>query len=277
MQPFVRNKPYTGPVRGVVFDWAGTAVDYGSLGPAAVFVEVFRTFDVDVTAQEVRRFMGQAKKDHIRNMCRLPEITVRWQQVHGNPPTEADVDRLYAKTEPMMVKALQNHAGLIPGLLDTVAGLRRKGIKIGSTTGYTAPMMAVLAPAARAQGYAPDDVVCSSDVPAGRPYPWMCLLNALRLEVYPMEAMVKVGDSIADIAEGLNAGMWTVGLTRSGNELGLSQREADAMAPEEMDRRLAEIRSRFREAGAHFTAQGVWELLPVIEAVEEKLAAGETP
>jgi phosphonoacetaldehyde hydrolase len=277
MDVFVRNRPYTGPVRSVVLDWAGTAVDYGSIGPAAVFVEVFAKFGVAVSVREARRFMGRAKKDHIGSMCRLPEVANRWRRVHGALPGEDAVDALYAETEAMMVAALKKHSEVIPGLLPTVEALRRQGITIGSSTGYTAPMMAVLVPAARAQGYTPDAVVCASDVPAGRPYPWMCLVNALRLQVYPMEAVVKIGDTISDIAEGLNAGMWTVGLARSGNELGLTAAETEALDPADLDQRLAAIRQRYFAAGAHYVVDGIWDVLPVIEAVSERLGRGERP
>lgn len=277
MQPFIRNKPYTGPIRGVVLDWAGTTVDYGSIGPAAVFIDVFQKFGVAVTLEEVRRFMGLEKKDHIRSLCAVPAVAERWRQVHDRPPHESDVDTLYDAVEPMMITAVTQHSELIPGLLETVDGLRRQGIKIGASTGYTAPMMAVLAPAAAACGYTPDAMVCSSDVPAGRPYPWMCYLNAVKLQVYPMEAMVKIGDTPADIAEGLNAGMWTVGLTRSGNELGLTPRAAAQLDSADLERRLAAAEHRYQAAGAHYTAEGIWDVLPVISAIEARLARGEKP
>jgi len=272
-----QKQAYSGPIQGVVLDWAGTTVDYGSMGPAAVFTEVFRKFGVEVTIAEARQFMGREKKDHIRSMCRLPEIADRWRLVHGTPPDEDDVDALYAETEPMMIKALEKHSELIPGLTETVATLRRKKIKIGSCTGYTASMMQVLVPAASAQGYTPDAVVCSSDVPQGRPLPWMCFLNAIRLQIYPMEGMVKIGDTISDIAEGLNAGMWTIGLTRSGNELGLAQEEAEQMAPRDLSRRLESVRQRYRDAGAHYVVEEIWDILPVIDAIEHRLARGEKP
>jgi phosphonoacetaldehyde hydrolase len=277
MDIFIRKQPYTGSVRGVILDWAGTAVDYGCMGPAAVFVEVFKRFGVDVTVEEARRFMGREKKDHIRVMCRLPDIAERWRRVHGAAPADRDVEAIYQQTEPMMIAALGKHAELIPGLLDTVAALRGRQIKIGSCTGYTAPMMEVLVSAARDQGYAPEAVICSSDVPAGRPYPWMSYLNAVRLQVYPLEAMVKIGDTVADIAEGLNAGMWTVGLTRSGNELGLTREQTEALDPGDLARRLEAIRLRYEKAGAHYVAAGIWDVMPIVDAIEERLARGERP
>lgn len=274
---FLYHQPYTGPVRAVVLDWAGTAVDYGSRGPVRVFVDVFAAEGVDVTEGEARAFMGLAKKDHIRAMCGLETVAERWREARGAAPDESDVDRMYRATEPLMAAAVARHAEPIPGLPETAKALRDRGIRIGTSTGYTAPMMAVLVPEAAKRGYRPDAAICASDVPAGRPYPWMCYRNAMELGVYPMAAMIKVGDTISDIQEGRNAGMWTVGVTRSGNEMGLSEAEVDALDPAERERRLSEIERRFRDAGAHFAIDGVWDLMPVVEAVEKRLALGETP
>jgi phosphonoacetaldehyde hydrolase len=105
----------------------------------------------------------------------------------------------------------------------------------------------------------------------------MCLLNALKLQIYPMEAMVKAGDTISDIGEGLNAGMWTVGFTRSGNELGLTQEESESLPPGDLEARISGICRRYREAGAHYVVEGIWELMPVIEDIEKRLSLGETP
>jgi phosphonoacetaldehyde hydrolase len=261
----------------VVLDWAGTAVDFGSIGPAAVFVDVFAKFGVDVSVADVRQFMGVAKKDHIRNICSLPSVVAQWQKQNDRPPDESDVERIYAETEPMMVHTVERHADLIPGLLETVEALHRQSVKIGSSTGYTAPIMEALVPAARERGYAPDAVVCSSDVPAGRPYPWMCYLNAIQLQVYPLEAVVKIGDTISDIEAGLNAGMWTIGLTQSGNELGLSEKEASRLTAQEMQARTDPTARLYRDAGAHYVAAGIWEVLPLIENINTRLARGEKP
>jgi phosphonoacetaldehyde hydrolase len=277
MSPFIRNKPYTGPIQAVVLDWAGTAVDFGCIGPAAVFVEVFAKFGISVTLAEVRRFMGLAKKDHIRKLCALPGVVEQWRKKYVVSPAEAAIERLYTETEPMMAATVTRYADPIPGLLETVAELRRQGIKIGSSTGYTTAIMAALAPAAKKNGYAPDVTICSSDVPAGRPYPWMCYLNAIHLEVYPMEAVVKIGDTISDIDAGLNAGAWTIGLTESGNELGLSREEISQLPAEELKARTDAVREQYLSAGAHYVVAGIWEVLPIIEKINTRLAQGETP
>lgn len=270
-----RNSPSLGPVRAVVLDWAGTAVDFGCIGPTEAFRRAFAAFGVAVDMEEIRAFMGLKKIDHVRAMIRLETVAARWRRVLGRNPDETDVQAVYDRTEPLMLECIADHAEPIPGLLETVAALRGRGVKIGSSTGYTRPMLEKLMSAAAKQGYAPDAAFCSTDVPSGRPSPWMCYLNAMALEVYPMAAMVKIGDTVADIEEGLNAGMWTIGLTMSGNELGLPRDQVEGMNATALAMRLEEIAKRFREAGAHYTARGIWEVLPLIEEIDERLAQGE--
>ena len=125
MTAFVRNTAYTGPVQAVVLDWAGTAVDFGSIGPAGVFVDVFAKFGIAITLSQVRRFMGLTKKDHVRCLLELPEVADQWRERHGVSPAEAAVDRLYAETEPMMTTTAARYANPIPGLLDTVSTFSR--------------------------------------------------------------------------------------------------------------------------------------------------------
>lgn len=277
MDIFIRNTVYTGPVKAVVLDWAGTAVDFGCMGPVAVFQEVFAHRGVKVTVHEARAPMGLMKKDHVRALCHMPAVAARWREVFGRDPDETDVDAMYAETEPLMVEMIARHAEPVPGLLETVAAFRDMGLKIGSTTGYTRPMMEVLMPLARERGYAPDFMVCPTDAPAGRPYPFMCWQNAVALAVYPLEAVVKIGDTVSDVHEGLNAGMWTVGLTESGNEMGVSESELEAMDPVKRRERREIAENRLVTAGAHFLAAGIGDCPAIIEEINSRLACGDRP
>jgi phosphonoacetaldehyde hydrolase len=271
------RRAYYGPVKGVVLDWAGTAVDYGCIGPTAAFREAFAAFEVAVDTEEIRSCMGLKKIDHVRSMLGMKNVAARWRQVHGRTPDEDDVRAVYAKTEPLMLDCVARHAEPVPGLLNFIQAMRGKGVKIGSSTGYTRPMLERLMQAAAEQGYQPDAGFCSTDVPSGRPRPWMCYRNAIALEVYPMAAMVKIGDTVADIEEGLNAGMWTIGLTMSGNELGLTRGQAEGLDTVELTTRLDVIAERFQRAGAHYTAHGIWQVAPLIEEIETLLSCGKQP
>ena len=277
MDIHVRNGAYKGPIRAIVLDWAGTAVDYGCVGPVAVFIEVFRRRGVEVTTAEARGPMGLMKKDHVRRMCEMDSVAAKWQEVHGRKPDESDVEAMYEDVEPLMVSSVAATAEPVPGLLAALKAFRKVGIKIGSCTGYTTPIMAVLVEEARKRGYTPDSVVCPSDVPAGRPYPWMCYQNAINLQVYPMEAIVKIGDTVNDIHEGLNAGMWTIGVTKTGNELGLTEAEVAPLAPNDLRRRLDVIEERLRKAGAHYVTESIEWCPAIVEAINARLARGDRP
>lgn len=277
MGVFVRSKPYSGPVRAVVLDWAGTAVDFGCMGPVAPFMEIFLRRKVSVTIQDARAPMGLMKKDHIRAMCSSPSVSARWRDVYGRIPDENDVQEMYEELEPSMISIIRKFAEPVPGLLEAVAELREDGLKIGSSTGYTRSMMDVMILEAARKGYLPDSVVTSSDVPCGRPSPFMCYMNAINLEVYPMEAMVKIGDTEADIQEGLNAGMWTIGVTRTSNDLGLTQEEVASMPEEELKRRIRTIEVRFLAAGAHYVADDIRGCPQIVREISQRLADGERP
>ncbi|WP_428560239.1 MAG: phosphonoacetaldehyde hydrolase [Solidesulfovibrio sp. DCME] len=271
------NLPQLQHVKAVVLDWAGTVVDHGCLGPVAVFLEVFKRQGVAVTAAQARKPMGLMKKDHVRAMTRDPEVAAAWRAVHGRAPDENDVEAMYRLTEPLMVGCIAAHAEPIVGALEAVAAFRAMGLGIGSTTGYTRPMMDVMTREAAARGYVPDSMVCSSDVPAGRPSPFMCYRAALDLAVYPFWGMVKIGDTVADVAEGRNAGMWTIALTLRGNEMGLTQGELAALPAAEKAARLAVVEDRLRGAGADYLAPDLAACPAILAAIEARLARGERP
>ncbi len=274
---FIFRRSYRGSLKAVILDWAGTTVDYGSFAPTAVFIRLFETHSVRISADDARSGMGMMKKDHLRTILARPAVTAAWQAAHGAAASEADIDQLFNDFVPMQLAVLKEYAEPIPGALDTVKSLRECGMKIGSTTGYIRAMMDILAPEAAARGYNPDCIVCPDEVPAGRPSPWMCYRNATELGVYPMEAIVKVGDTLIDIEEGLNAGMWTVGLALTGNMLGLSEAETKVLAPETLAARRNEINARFYQAGAHYMIDGIWDLPHVLDDIQSQLARGEQP
>ncbi len=274
---FVFRRSYRGPVKAVVLDWAGTAVDYGSFAPTAVFLRLFESRGVTISPSDARSGMGLMKKDHLRAILARPAVAMAWQAARGAPATENDIEDLFENFIPMQVAILADYAEPIPGLLDVLRELRSRGIKIGSTTGYLRSMMDILAPEAARRGYSPDCIICPDEVPAGRPYPWMCYQNAIQLGVYPMEALVKVGDTVPDIEEGLNAGMWSVGISLTGNLLGLREAEVNALDESQREAARREAESHLYRAGAHSVVNGIWGLPAVLDEIEYRLEHGDHP
>jgi phosphonoacetaldehyde hydrolase len=252
-------------------------MDYGCYAPAVVFLEVYKRKGVEITMEEARAPMGAHKKVHIRKISQDAAVAKRWQDVHGKPCTEEDVEAMFADFVPLQVGCLADYSDLIPGCLEAVDAMRKRGLKIGSTTGYTTEMMDVLVTEARNRGYEPDATVCAAEVPAGRPEPWMCLENAKRLRIYPMEAMVKVDDTLPGIEEGLNCSMWSIGLAKTGNEIGLTEAEIEALPPDDYARRIQRARTRMWQTGAHYVVDGISDILPCLDDIERRLARGERP
>jgi phosphonoacetaldehyde hydrolase len=264
-------------IRAVVFDWSGTTIDHGSMAPAAAFVELFRRRRVEITLEEARRPMGRYKLDHIRALLADRDIRERWCRAWGTSPTDADALEMYRAFQPIQLETIERYRELIPGVSETVAELRLRGIRIGSTTGYWAEATRRCADAAAEQGYRPDALVCPDDVPAGRPEPWMLFRNLELLRVYPPAAVIKVGDTPVDMEEARSAGTWAVGVSLTGNEVGLTHEELqrlEASARRELRERAT---ANLREAGAHEVVEDVTGVPAAIAAIEERLGRGERP
>ena len=271
------TRRYTGPLKAVVLDWAGTTVDHGCMAPAETFIAAFAAMGVEITTPEAREPMGLPKWTHIQAITRMAPVAAAWLRRHGAAPVDADVDALYARFLPLQIETVARHSDVIAGVVETIAWLRGRGCKIASTTGYPREVMEVVARVAKAQGYAPDVMICAGDTPAGRPGPFMALKALVDLSISPVEAVVKIGDTVVDIEEGLNGGMWTIGLSASGNEVGLTAAQYAALPGEERERLTAYATDKLARAGAHYVANSLAEIRPLIEAIEARLARGEKP
>jgi phosphonoacetaldehyde hydrolase len=261
----------------VVFDWAGTTVDHGCFGPVAAFVGAFARDGVEITPDEARGPMGLHKRDHITALFERPGVQRQWRAVHGKDPTKDDMERLFQRFSVLQMEVIDHHSELVPSLLECVSWLRGDEIRIGATTGYFAEAANRVYKAAAAQGYSPDLALCTDDVLEGRPKPWMIFRIMEGLRIYPPAHVVKVGDTAPDIGEGLNAGAWTVGVTRTGSDVGLTAPELAALEPQERQRRVLAARDKLLAAGAHGVIESIAELPKVIEGFNDLLARGGKP
>ncbi len=252
-------------IEAVIFDWAGTTVDYGCFAPVQVFTEVFKNAGVEPTMEEVREPMGMLKWDHIRTMLEMPRIKAAWREKYGRDPEDADADKMYESYEPSLLKILDQYSDPKPYVLETVKALREKGIKIGSTTGYTDVMMGVVVPKAAELGYELDCWYSpDSTGNMGRPYPYMIFKNMETLKVTSVDKVIKAGDTISDIREGKNAGVFTVGILEGSSLVGLSKEEFEALPEEEKEVRLAAAEQKYKEAGADAVVRDIRGILEYV-------------
>lgn len=271
------TRRYHGKVKAVVFDWAGTVIDCGVFSPAGAFMELFKEEGVEVTSEEARGPMGMHKRAHICKMLEMERVRGAWLQKKGAPPTEGDINRMYAKFVPKNIAALQTHSKLIDGTTECVAELRKMGIKIGSCTGFPSAIVEKLKPLAAAQGYVPDVYVAADEVPQARPMPYMVWLNAIRLDVNPIEAVVKVDDTVDGIKEGITAGSWTIGVARTGNYVAATEEQLATMPRQDLEWRLNKAYDLLHDAGSHYVVDSVKDVPAVVRDINRRLALGERP
>jgi len=248
----------------VIFDWAGTTVDFGCQAPVAALIEAFDRRGVHLPEDAARADMGKAKADHVRAILARPSIAEAWAKVQGARPGETAVAALMADLEPLMREAAAEAAQVIPGVVGAVEALRAAGVKIASSTGYSRFMMDPVLACAADQGYVPDHLVCAGETPQGRPAPLMIYKACAELGVWPLSRVVKVDDSEAGVAEGKAAGCLTVGVAASGNLVGLSAEALAALDPDDREGRIRSAREILFGAGADMVVDTVADLVPAL-------------
>jgi phosphonoacetaldehyde hydrolase len=210
-------------------------------------------------------------------MLECRNLRAQWAARYGKEPGDEDLERLYAEFTPLQTEVLLRHCDVIPGVTEVMRQLRARGVKVGNTTGFDSGMIEGLIRSAAEYGYTPDVWVTPDLVGKGRPAPWMAFYAARALDVYPMSAFVKVGDTPADVEEAHAAGMWAVSVLRHGNEVGLSRAAVEQMEPEALNERLAAARARLAPLGPHYIIDSTADLVPVVDEISGRIARGDRP
>jgi len=255
-------------INAIILDWAGTTVDYGCFAPVNAFISAFAAFNIEAGTEETRAPMGMAKRAHVEKMFESENIARQWKEKYGRTHNAKDIDAVYALFEPALFETLTKYTDPIRGVIDCVKKIREMGIPIGSTTGYTKVMMDTVAPSAKEKGYAPDCMVCPEDVDGkGRPYPFMLWRNLEALKVMSIHNTLKIGDTVADIEEALNAGCPSVGVIKGSSMLGLSEKEVENMGETDLLSLMKACKKRYLDAGANYVIDDISELPALIETI----------
>lgn len=267
----------TQKIKAIILDWAGTVVDHGSRAPMGAFVNAFAQFGVTISIADARGPMGMAKRDHIRMVGTSPAVAAAWRAKHGRDFDDAAIDAIFDVFEPMNIAAVEAHSALIPGARDALDWCKVRGIRIGSTTGYTRPIMERLMPLAAAQGFVPEVTICAGDLAAGRPAPLQIWSALSQMGIWPASSVIKLDDTPPGIGEARAAGCWAVGVALTGNNPGLSAEELAALAPAEREALRRSASEPLLRAGAHLVIETIAELPTLIDHIETRLATGEKP
>lgn len=240
-------------------------VDFGCQAPLNALKQAFAQRGVHLSEALARRDMGKAKIDHVRALLADPAASRAWRDARGGLAAESDVEALMTDLTPLMRDQAMRAARLIEGGRAAVDALRAQGLKVASSTGYTREMMGPVLREAAAQGYVPDHLVCAGETPTGRPSPLMIYKACADLGVWPLARVVKVDDTEAGVAEGRNAGCFSVGVAASGNLAGLSQEAWSALPATERAAQFSRIEKVLLAAGADAVIETIAQLVPLLD------------
>lgn len=181
----------------VVFDIAGTTVnDPGNV--AGSFIQSFRDNGIEVSEEEVNLVMGFRKDEAI-------EIVLDRKNISYNREL---IDKIHQSFVDNMISFYKNDPDLfaLPGVEDTIQQLHEEGLKIALNTGFSRDITEVILSRInwKENGWI-NFVVCSDEVPEGRPASLMIEKIMHQLKVTDPSSVVKVGDTEVDILEGRNA------------------------------------------------------------------------
>ncbi|OON98640.1 MAG: phosphonoacetaldehyde hydrolase [Epulopiscium sp. Nele67-Bin004] len=255
-------------IEAVIFDWAGTTVDYGCFAPVNAFVEAFRQYKIEPTLDEIRKPMGALKWQHIKTVLEMERVNAMWKDVYGRDFDDSDVDKIHDVFFEKLMESLHKYATPKPHVIDAVAKLREMDIKIGSTTGYTDDMMEIIVDGAKQQGYSPD-FMCTPTMlgDVGRPYPYMVFKNMEVLKVGSVKNVVKVGDTVSDILEGVNAGVVVVGVVEGSSEMALNEEEYAALSEDKKQTLIDAVTTKYKDAGADYVILNMSHLPALVESL----------
>src|SRR3989344_3354870 len=106
-------------LQAIIFDWAGTTMDYGCFAPAVAFVEAFRQYGFELRIEEARVPMGLKKDVHIQEILGLGEryrenpliraVGVHWEEQYGHSPTSKDAAAIFEHFVPAQLACLGNY------------------------------------------------------------------------------------------------------------------------------------------------------------------------
>ncbi|WP_144662392.1 phosphonatase-like hydrolase [Paenarthrobacter nicotinovorans] len=192
-------------IKLVACDMAGTTIDeHGD-----VYVALARCVEetgASTTEEAVQEWMGADKVEAITALI----------QAGGGTVDPATVGAAFTRFKELLAGFYDaNPPVALEGVEEAFRELRRRGVKVALTTGFSRdvaePLLERLG-----WGVGPEElldaVVCSDEVAAGRPAPFM-IHRAMELTgVQDVSAVIAAGDTVNDLAAANNAGVSAVGV-----------------------------------------------------------------
>ncbi len=215
-------------IKLAVFDMAGTTVDDRVDGLPLVlksYDEALRNHGVEVPMEVLNAQRGRDKWTVIKEL--------------GGDKAELIYEDFIG-----ILSANTGRVKEVKGTSDTFKYLREHGVKVMASTGFPAEIaLPIVENLGWLSGGLIDGWVCSEQVGASRPDPAMILYSMKKHGVSDPRAVMKIDDTVKGIEEGLNAGVYTIGVltgTQSIQQLGSANPDTILKSIRELPMHLVE-------------------------------------
>lgn len=267
-------------LRLAVLDGSGTLVDPGVYAPSVVFQDVFKEFKVPISMAEAREPMGREKKHHIHMITTDPSVKERWKNVYDRYPTSSDVDNMYELFKPMQLIALEKYGGVITGTLEALHTLKKRDLLLGFSTGFNREMVNKILELNPELSTLLDTTITADELPRGRPAPYMVYKNMIDMDVMNPYEVVKIDDTEMGIHEGNYAKCWTIAVSKYSNLMAMTEEEViefERTDPEGFEEKHYEVKTKLKDAGAHFVVDDITKVPNIILTINDLLKKSHTP
>ena len=258
-------------IEAIVFDLAGTLIDFGSLAPSKVLIHIFNKIGIPISRKEAIGPMGIEKRAHISQLINTKKINLQWKKKYKKKPSKNDIDKLFKLFNPELKKIIKKHSKFISGSKRTIEFIKKKKIKIATNTGYSDDILKTILPELKKQGFTPDISYSSSHAKIGRPSAEIIYKIFSELNITKGSNCIKVDDTIPGLLEGVNAGMWVVGVIFSGNEFGKTEVEFNKLSFKDKTKFRKKIKKKFEKVGAHYVIDTIKDLPKIIKIIQTRI------
>jgi phosphonatase-like hydrolase len=209
-------------IKLVVFDMAGTTVDDEVDGLPLVlksYDDALRSHGVEVPMEVLNAQRGRDKWTVIKEL--------------GGDKAEAIYSEFIGVLSQNITKVRE-----VEGTAETFRFLREHGVRVVASTGFP---VEIAEPMIEHLGWLRNELidgwVCSEQVGASRPDPAMIVSSMKKYGVSDPRTVMKVDDTVKGIEEGVNAGVYTVGVLTGTQSI----QQLSAAGPDTILRSVAQI------------------------------------
>lgn len=258
-------------IRAVIFDWAGTTIDYGNQAPVLAIRKAFQQFGLQVGRRQLYQSNGVDPLTRIQQLLSADDLKQAWYIKHPDIDVKAGAIEIYKWFNRDLIETLPQVAKVKAGIPTLISYLRTQDIRFATTSVYTAPMLSQVLPLASEQGFDPQINITAEDVEGvSRPCPDMLNLAIDKLRIRDCHSVIQVGDTPADILAGQAAGVTTVGIIEGSSLIGLSEEEFSHLPFAKRNSLNNEAAAKLQRAGADYIVQNAKDLMRLIKELDSE-------